>query len=119
MISAGRRCVPSSSVPVKALKTREGYDLQLMSWGDGSSVPTSGQRLVVFGLDPGGLLHIRTFDNAGGRTDTYETMEGGRGTSSAMWSARTMVYPGLLLAFAWCGAGAAADGPAISPLQAE
>jgi hypothetical protein len=54
-----------------------GFDLRLMSWVYGWSVPTSGQGIVVAGLDPGGLLHIRVFDFACQRTDTYETMEGG------------------------------------------
>jgi hypothetical protein len=57
--------------------TWPGYDLQFMSWGDGSSVPTSGQLLVIAGTDAAGLLHIRTFDPVGVRTDTYEAMEGG------------------------------------------
>jgi hypothetical protein len=51
-------------------------DPQLMSWGDGSSVPKSGQSLLIAGTDGAGLLHIRTFDTAGVRTDTYEAMEG-------------------------------------------
>jgi small GTP-binding protein len=55
----------------------EGYDLQLMSWGDGSQVPTSGQNLVVAGTDSNGLLHIRTFDLHGVRTDIYEAMKDG------------------------------------------
>src|SRR5262249_6554296 len=54
-----------------------GYDLQLMSWGGGSGVPTSGQDLAIVGTDNSGLLHIRTFDPAGVRTDTYEAMQGG------------------------------------------
>jgi ketosteroid isomerase-like protein len=53
-----------------------GPDLQLMSWGDGSEVPTSGQNLVIAGIDNNGLLHIRTFDGAGVRTDTFETTNG-------------------------------------------
>jgi hypothetical protein len=57
-----------------------GYDLQLMSWGDGSNVPTSGQDLVIAGTDNFGLLHIRTFDAAGARTDTFETRDN-RGAS--------------------------------------
>jgi phage N-6-adenine-methyltransferase len=56
---------------------RKEYDLQLMSWGDGSNVPTSGQGLVIAGLDNNSLLHIRTFDTTGLRTDTYEEMKGG------------------------------------------
>ena len=40
-------------------------------------MPTSGQDLVIAGTDTSGLLHIRTFADAGVRTDTYEAMEGG------------------------------------------
>ena len=54
-----------------------GYDLQLMSWGDGSRVRTSGKRIVIVGTDAAGLLHIRIFDASGVRTDIYEAMEGG------------------------------------------
>jgi spermidine synthase len=43
-------------------------DLRLMSWGDGSGVPTSGKNLVVVGTDNNGLLHIRIFDATGART---------------------------------------------------
>jgi hypothetical protein len=45
-----------------------------MSWGDGSRVPTSGNKLVIVGIDNHGLLHIRIFD-AGGKSvmDTDET----------------------------------------------
>jgi uncharacterized protein (TIRG00374 family) len=55
----------------------DGSDLQVMSWGDGLRVPTSGQNLVVAGIDHNGLLHIRTFDTAGVRTDTLEANEAG------------------------------------------
>ena len=52
----------------------QGYDLQLMSWGDGSGVPTSGNNLVIVGADNHGLIHIRIFDAGGNRvTDTDET----------------------------------------------
>ncbi len=53
----------------------EGFDLRLMSWGDGSGVPASGNNLVIVGTDNNGLLHIRIF-GAGGNplTDTDETM---------------------------------------------
>jgi hypothetical protein len=54
-----------------------GYDLQLMSWGDGSNVPKSGRGLVIAGTDAAGLLHVRTADTAGVRTDTYEAVEDG------------------------------------------
>jgi hypothetical protein len=51
-----------------------GFDLRLMSWGDGSGVPTSGKNLVVVGTDNNGLLHIRILDAAGNRiVDTDET----------------------------------------------
>ena len=60
-------------------KEKGGYGLQLMSWGDGSNVPTSDQGLIIAGTDTTGLLHIRTFDYTyvGTGTDTYEKMEGG------------------------------------------
>jgi photosystem II stability/assembly factor-like uncharacterized protein len=51
-----------------------GSDLRLMSWGDGSGVPTSGTNLVIVGIDNNGLLHIRIFDADGSLvTDTDET----------------------------------------------
>jgi hypothetical protein len=49
-----------------------GTELQLRSWGDGSGVPTSGQHLVIAGIDNNGLLHIRTFDASCVRTDICE-----------------------------------------------
>jgi hypothetical protein len=51
-----------------------GFDLRLMSWGDGTRVPTSWSDLVVVGIDNSNLLHIRIFDASGNRvTDTDET----------------------------------------------
>src|SRR5262249_44229314 len=48
--------------------------LRLMSWGDGTGVPTSGSNLVIVGTDDKNLLHIRIFDANGNRvTDTDET----------------------------------------------
>ena len=53
---------------------QRGYDLRLMSWGDGSGVPASGQRLlVILGIDNNGRLHIRRFDADGKLVDTDET----------------------------------------------
>ena len=52
----------------------------MVSWGDGSKVPTSGKNLVITGLDNNGLLHIRTFDAAGVRTDTFETTDSSGGS---------------------------------------
>jgi hypothetical protein len=42
-------------------------DLQVVSWGDGSAVPTTGSLLMVVGTDPQGLLHIRMFNHDGFR----------------------------------------------------
>jgi hypothetical protein len=47
-----------------------GAALQLMSWGDGSRVPTESAEVIV-GTDSDGLLHIRTFF---GR-DTFNAFE--------------------------------------------
>ncbi len=55
-----------------------GPHLQLMPWSDGSGVPTSGHFRVIVGTDSDGLLHIRTFDLDGIRTDTFETRDKGR-----------------------------------------
>jgi hypothetical protein len=50
------------------------FDLRLMSWGDGSGVPTSGNNLIIVGTDNLGLLHIRIFNAGGDRfTDTDDT----------------------------------------------
>lgn len=52
-----------------------GYGLLVRSWGDGSTMPTSGTWMVVIGIDTGGKLHIRIFDGSGNRvTDVDETM---------------------------------------------
>jgi hypothetical protein len=53
---------------------QERFDLQVMSWRDGSRVPTSGNKLVIVGFDNHDLLHIRIFDAGGKRVmDTDET----------------------------------------------
>lgn len=58
----------------KALVGPLGFDLRLMSWGDGTGVPTSGSNLFIVGTDNKNLLHIRIYDAAGNRvTDTDET----------------------------------------------
>ncbi len=50
------------------------FDLRLVSWGDGSGVPTSGNKLVILGIDNDDLLHIRIFGAGGkGVMDTNET----------------------------------------------
>jgi len=82
--------------PVPALPERStGYDLRLMPWGDGSGVPTSGNRVIVVGTDLAGLLHIRIFDTSGIRvTDTDETQL--PGTQAGAISALKQQLPGLL-----------------------
>ena len=50
-----------------------GDDVQVISWGDGSGVPTTGNNLVIVGVDSNNLLHIRIFDGGGNDTDTDET----------------------------------------------
>ena len=53
----------------------DGFDLRLMSWGDGSGVSTSGNNLVIIGTGNNGLLHIRIFDSGGIRmVDTDEKL---------------------------------------------
>ncbi len=53
---------------------RRGFDLRLMSWGNGTGVPTSGNNLIMVGTDNNNLLHVRIYDQDGHRvTDTNET----------------------------------------------
>ena len=52
-------------------------DLQLVTWGAGPGVLTSGKSLVIAGIDGDGLLHIRAFDAAGVRTDIFERKDRG------------------------------------------
>jgi hypothetical protein len=56
------------------LECLSGFDLQLMSWGDGTRVPTLGNHLVIVGTDNNNVLHVRVFDQGGDWvTDTDET----------------------------------------------
>jgi hypothetical protein len=65
---------PTPSVVRYFARCRPDFDLRSMSWGDGSRVPTSGNKRVIVGTDDEGLLHIRIFDAKGETvTDTYET----------------------------------------------
>ena len=49
-----------------------------MSWGtEGTGWPTSGDNLVIAGLDNNGLLHFRAFNAFGVSTDTFETTVSG------------------------------------------
>lgn len=74
-----RHCGPESSdayqeIMLQAWLYLSGFDLRLMSWGDGAGVPTSGTNLVILGTDNAGLLHIRIFNASGALiTDTDET----------------------------------------------
>ena len=58
----------------QVIRVLRGFDLRLMSWGDGSGVPTRGTYLVILGTANDGLLHIRIFDGGGNCvTDADET----------------------------------------------
>ena len=57
------------------LTLRHGFDVRLMSWGNGSGVPTSGSDHIIVGTDANGLLHIRNFDAGGIRSDTFEVKD--------------------------------------------
>ena len=46
-----------------------------MSWGNGSGVPTSGSDHIIIGTDMNGMLHIRSFDAGGIRSDTFEVKD--------------------------------------------
>jgi len=60
---------------------RDRFDLRLISWGNGSGVPTSGKKLVIIGVDKTDRLHIRIFDSGGKRVmDTDETKLSSRQT---------------------------------------
>jgi hypothetical protein len=59
---------------VAAWESPDGSDLRLMSWEDGTGVPTPGQNLIIVGTDNNGRLHIRIFDSAANPvTGTDET----------------------------------------------
>jgi hypothetical protein len=67
-------CVGWLGLAIHSYRTPEGFDLRLMSWGDGTGVPTTERNLVIVGTDTGNLLHIRIFDASGNLvTDTDET----------------------------------------------
>ena len=63
--SEARDLLGTTGSPQVPRPGRDGYDLQLMSWGDGTGVPTSGSNLVIVGLDNNQHLHIRVFDISG------------------------------------------------------
>jgi hypothetical protein len=71
-----------------------GFDLRLMSWGDGSGAPTSGKNLVVVGTDDNGLLHIRIFDAAGNRVNDTDATQ--RPAQAAAIATLKQQLPGLL-----------------------
>jgi hypothetical protein len=86
---------PSHASPGARAESAEACDLRLMSWGDGSGVPTSGSNLIIVGIDHNGLLHIRIFDAKGDEiTDTDETKL--PGTQAGAVSALKKRFPGLL-----------------------
>src|SRR5262249_550607 len=57
---------------------RHGFDVRLMSWGNGSGVPTSGSDRIIVGTDTNGLLHIRSFDSGGFRSEFLEVNDTSR-----------------------------------------
>jgi hypothetical protein len=64
----------SAGDAAKQLEAMQLEAVKVLSWGDGSGVPTSGNSLVIVGIDNNGLLHIRIFDAGGNEvTDTDET----------------------------------------------
>ena len=66
--------IHAASVAFTATDGGGAYNLQLVNWGNGSGVPTSGKNLVIVGIDSSGLLHIRIFGANGNLlTDTDET----------------------------------------------
>ena len=61
-----------------------GYDLQLVAWGNGSTVPTSGTNEVYLGIDFNNLLHFRVFNDQGTEiVDTNESLITGQGAGAA------------------------------------
>ena len=57
------------------LNDTKAFDLNVLAWGNGSGVPTTGTRAVFIGLDGSQKLHVRVFDAAGTRVaDTDETL---------------------------------------------
>ena len=65
--------IHAASVAFTATDGGGAYNLQLVNWGNGSGVPTSGKDLVIVGIDSNGLLHIRIFGANGNLiTDTDE-----------------------------------------------
>ncbi len=69
--------------------------VQVVAWGDGSGVSTSGNNLFLVGTDSNSRLHIRIFDPSGNLvTDTDETqLPAGRAAAIA---ALKLQLPGLL-----------------------
>jgi hypothetical protein len=66
------RSIPTQKL-IGSIPLLSGLGLRLVSWGDGSAAPTSGNDLVIVGIDNNGLLHVRIFDAGGNRiTDTEE-----------------------------------------------
>jgi hypothetical protein len=70
-------------------------NVTLVSWGDGSKVPGSGENLVIVGIDNNNVLHIRIFDGGGTRkTNADETQL--PGTQAMAIKTLKQQLPGLL-----------------------
>jgi hypothetical protein len=84
-----------ASAWLRVIPKRLGLDVRLVAWGNGSGFPSSGNSLVIVGLDNNGLLHIRIFDGDGNLvTDTDETNL--PGTQAGAISNFKQQLPGLL-----------------------
>src|SRR5262249_18682126 len=69
---------PAANAGAAALHSvtlRHGFDVRLMSWGNGSGVPDSGSDRIIIGTDTNGLLHIRSFDSVGFCSETFEVKD--------------------------------------------
>jgi hypothetical protein len=53
----------------------DGFELLVMPWNE-TRAPLHGRRLIIVGLTSDDLLHIRSFDENGTRTDVYEKRNG-------------------------------------------
>jgi hypothetical protein len=65
----------AGAAALHSVNLRHGFDVRLMSWGNGSGVPTSGSDRIIVGTDTNGLLHIRSFDAGGFRSEILEVKD--------------------------------------------
>jgi hypothetical protein len=75
LFTSGLAKITDSAFTSNTAYSLANFDVQVTSWGSGSQVPTSGNKLVIVGFDGADLIHIRSFDASGLRTDTSETRD--------------------------------------------